>query len=110
MAGKTGYEPSSIRKIENGTLLPDSGKDIALANALGISLDQLWGRKRFEYYESGQPKLTESDKTALTLLSPMLRAMSREGRQHLIDTALLILKAEGEIPKWEEYEPSAKSE
>ena len=78
--------------------------DKDIANALNISLDQLWGRKRIEVTESGLPKIGESEKTALTLLGPMLKAMSKEGRDHLIDTALLILKAEGADVKWEQTE------
>ena len=107
LAEKSGYDEASIKKIENGTFLPDKDKkkDIDIANALGVSLDQLWGRKRFDTYSSGQPKLTEPEKTAITLLAPMYKALSEEGREHLINTSLLLLKAEGKTPSWEEYVP-----
>ena len=103
LAERAGYEPSTIRKIENGNHLPDKDKDISLANALGISLNQLWGRRKFELYDNGQPKLTEMDKTALTLIAPMLKAMSKEGRARVIDIAITTLLAEGAEAAWEEY-------
>lgn len=110
LADSTGYEPATIRRIENGTFLPDKGRDIPLANALGVSLDQLWGRKKFEFYSDGNPKLKEHEKVALTLLAPLYKAMSKEGRQHLLDTAVIILRAEGKEAAWDTYEKSAKEE
>ena len=97
------YEPGTIRKIENGTFLPDKDKDIALANGLGISLDQLWGRKKFtEFFDSGQPKLHENEKVALTIFAPILKALSKEGRNRLLIAAETILLAENAEVAWEE--------
>ena len=80
LASATGYEPSSIRRIENGTLLPDRNRDIKIANALEISLDQLWGRKKFkELFDSGQPKLKETEKTALTIIVPIVNYPDPKG-------------------------------
>ena len=107
LADRAGYEPSTIRKIENGTFLPEKGKDISLANALGVSLDQLWGRKRFkDFFDNGQPKLYETDKIALTLLAPLYKAMSREGRATLLDVAAALVKSENADIEWDEYSPS----
>lgn len=103
LAEKSGYEPSTIRRIENGTFLPEQGRDIPLANALGVSLDQLWGRKRFDFFDDGNPKLKEHEKVALTLIAPMYKALSREGRQHLLDEAAMLLRAEGKDADWDEY-------
>lgn len=109
LAEKAGYESkASIVAIENGNKLPGKGKkdvtDKDIANALDISLDQLWGRRRIELTDSGIPKLTESEKTALTLFGPMLRAMSKKGREDLITAALYILGKEGVEPAWEQTE------
>ena len=109
LAAATGYEPSSIRRIEKGTLLPDRNRDIKIANALGISLDQLWGRKKFkEFFDSGQPKLKETEKTAITIIAPIMKALSREGRLYVIDTMLMRLKYEGSQVEWEQYEYNKK--
>ena len=107
LAEKAGYETkASIVSIENGNRLPGTGKkdvtDKDIANALDVSLNQLWGRKRIETTASGLAKLSETEKTALTLMAPMMRAMSREGREHVINTALLILKAEQADARWEQ--------
>lgn len=105
LAEKAGYEPSTIRKIENGNFLPDEGKDIALANALGVSLNQLWGRKRFEdFFDNGQPRLYEYERIALTLIAPILKGLSRSGREKLVSAAITILLSENAEPEWDVYE------
>lgn len=110
LARKSGYEPATIRKIERGTFLPDVGRDVDLANALGVSLNQLWGRKKFEeFFESGQPRLYEYERVALTLIGPILKALSREGREKLICAAETILLAEGAEVEWDTYK-KAKNE
>jgi len=102
LAEASGYEPSMIRKIENGNILPAKGKDRALADALDISLDQLWGRRRkWEFWDDGNPKLNESEKTALFLYAPIIKALTAEGRSQLIDHALTLLRAQGTVPEWE---------
>lgn len=109
LAEKSGYEPSMIRKLENANVLPARGKDKDLAKALDVSLDQLWGRKRFrEYMDNGQPKLTENERTALTLYAPILKSLSRERRLRLMEYALTMLEAEGKVPEWETYKPDLK--
>lgn len=101
LAEKSGYEPSMIRKIENGNILPAKGKDKALAEALDISLDQLWGRRRWTFWDDGNPKLNESEKTALSLYAPIIRALDTERRSQLMDHALTLLKAQGAVPEWD---------
>lgn len=109
LAEKAGYETkASIAAIENGSRLPGKGKkdvtDKDIANALGVSLDQLWGRRRLELTEKGLPKISESEKTALTLIGPMLKALSGKRREQLIDFALTLVEAErAEVP-WEQTE------
>ena len=111
LAEKIGYETKAgIVAIENGSRLPAKGKDIDIANALNISLDQLWGRSRPELTDKGIAKLTEPEKTALSLFAPMIRAMSKKGRADLISTALLILKAEGAVPAWGQTEYQKKQD
>ena len=109
LSSKCGYETKSgLIAIENGSRLPGESKgsitDKTIANALNISLDQLWGRKRMTLSDKGYAKLSDSERTAVCLLAPMLKAMSPEGRDHLINEALLILKAENATPKWEQTE------
>lgn len=104
LAERAGYDPSTIRKIENGNFLPDEGRDISLANALGVSLNQLWGRKKFDtFFDSGQPRLYEYERVALTLLAPILKALSKEGRDKLIVAAETILLAENAEVEWDTY-------
>lgn len=105
VAEKAGYEPSMIRKLENGSILPAPGKDEELAQALGVSLDQLWGRKTFkEFWGGGQPKLSESERTGLTLFAPIIKVLSPEKRIRLVEFALTLLEAQGVVPDWEKYE------
>ena len=109
LAEKAGYATKSgIVALENGSRLPGKGRndvtDKDIANALDISLDQLWGRRRLEVTESSLPKISEVEKTALTLLAPMMKAMSKEGREDLITAALYIIKAEGAEVEWEQTE------
>ena len=109
LAEASGYEPSMIRKIENANILPAKGKDKELADALDISLDQLWGRKKFrKFWEDGQPVLNESERTAFTLYAPILKALSVERRLMLMDYALTQLAAQGVVPEWERHEPESK--
>ena len=111
LAEKAGYEPSTIRRIENGTFLPDEGRDIALANALGVSLNQLWGRKKFEdFFDNGQPKLREYEKVTLTLIAPIYKALSREGREKLLTAAETILLAEDAEAEWDTYKKTDKEQ
>lgn len=110
LAERAGYEPSTIRKIENGNFLPDKSKDIPLASALGISLDQLWGRKKFkDFFDNGQPKLYEYEKVALTLFAPILKALSKEGKEKLLLAAETILLSENAEVEWDTYDKT-KSE
>lgn len=109
LAEKAGYETKAgIVAIENGSRLPGTGKrdvkDKDIANALDISLDQLWGRKRVELTTNGLPKINDWERTGLTIFAPILKALSEERRKYLIETALMCLEADGVIPEWEQTE------
>lgn len=109
LAEKAGYETKAgIVAIENGSRLPGTGKrdvkDKDIANALDISLDQLWGRKRIELSEKGYPKMNDWERTGLTIFAPILKALSEEKRSLLIETALMCLEADGVVPDWEQTE------
>lgn len=102
LAEKVGYKNGShIVSIENETGDPSYEKIRDIANALDVSIPQLKGTgRKIEMTNEGWPKLTESERTALTLFAPVLDALDEEGRRQLFDNTLLVLKGNGVVPKW----------
>ena len=104
-ADACGYKSGTmITAIENGTRKVDQDKIKEIANALGVSISQLLGFKKIELSEKGWPKLTESEKTALFIFAPILEVLSDSDIDYLIDTGLLLCKASGKEPAWNEPE------
>lgn len=93
-----------ITAIENETRRIDQDKVKELANALGVSISQLLGFKKIELSEKGWPRLTESEKTALFLFAPILQVLDDNDIEYLLDTGILLCKAKGIEPAWNEPE------
>lgn len=104
LAERSGYDPGMITAIESATRDPDSGKIKELANALDVSIEQLRGYGKIELTEKGWPKLSESEKTALYLIAPILKVLNEEDRWRLIDAGLILCKSEGKVPAWKQTE------
>ena len=101
VADACGYKSGTmITAVENGTRQIDDGKIKDIANALGVSISQLVGFKKFELTDKGWPKLTESEKTALFLLAPMVQSLDEEDIEYLLQTGVILCKAKGVAPDW----------
>lgn len=104
-ADACGYKSGTmITAIENGTRRIDQEKIKEIANALGVSISQLLGFRKIDTTEKGWPKLTESEKTALFLFAPILEVLGDADTEYLLDTGLLLCKASGKEPAWNEPE------
>ena len=103
LADLAGYESAAkITELENANRLPSYEKTKDLANALGISIEQLKGYGKIELSDKGYAKLTDAERTALFLLAPMMQGLKDEDIRYLMDTAILLCKAEGTAPSWKQ--------
>lgn len=109
LAEAIGYESASaITAWENGTRDPNTETNRetvkSIANALGVAIPQLKGYGNLRVRDNGQPILTESERLALYLFAPIIKALDDESIRYLIDTGLLLCKASGKEPAWRETE------
>ena len=102
LAERAGYKNGAmIVAIENGSAEPSYDKIRDLANALGVSIPQLRGSgRKIDITEEGWPKLSESERMAISLFAPIIDSLDEFGIEHLLNTALLVCKANGVEPKW----------
>lgn len=101
LAEKAGYESASkITEIENGSRMPAYERIADLANALGVSIEQLKGFGRIEVSDKGYAKLRDHERIALYLLAPLIRGLPDEDLRYLMDTALLLRIKNGTSPDW----------
>ena len=101
LAEKAGYESASkITEIENGSRMPAYERIADLANALGVSIEQLKGFGRIEVSDKGYAKLRDHERIALYLLAPLIKGLPDEDLRYLMDTALLLRIKNGTSPDW----------
>ena len=101
LAERSGYKSASvITGIENGSVMPSYEKIRDIATALNVSISQLKGTGKIELGKDGWPRLTESERTGIFLLAPIIQSLDDEQVDDLISYALLLCKAEGREPAW----------
>lgn len=112
LADKAGYKGSSfVVAIENESTEPSYEKLKDIANALDVTIPQLKGiGRKIETKEDGWPKISESERTALSLFAPVIEVLDDDELNDLINVTLMICKASGKVPKWKkpEYKKSEK--
>lgn len=109
VADRAGYKSGTmITAIENTTRQVDDDKIKDIANALGVSISQLLGYRKIEMSDKGWPKLSDSEKTALMLLAPMIEVLDEKAVEYLLDTGMLLCRAGGVTPEWKQPEYMSK--
>lgn len=101
LAKLSGYqEPDMISAIENGNRGPAYGKVKDIANALDVSIEQLKAYGKISFSDKGWPILTESERTSLYVLGPIIESLDEEDVLKVIDYAITRCRAKGKEPKW----------
>lgn len=111
LAKKAGYKtPSYIIAIENGSspIAYDKVKDIA--NALGVSLNQVYLRGKIKINEQGWPILSREEEIALHLFAPLIKNLPSDDIDYITKMLLICNQAENVMPEWNktEFQKNAK--
>lgn len=101
LATKAGYKNSAIIvAIEAGSTEPAYEKIKDIANALDVSIYQVKGSNKVRKAENGEVYYSDADVIALDLFAPIIKSLTDEELDKLLDYGLLLLKATGSKPKW----------
>lgn len=101
LAVKSGYKTGSfIEAIENGNSTPSFEKLKEIANALDVSISQLKPNEFINVKDKNWLKLEEHEVEAMNILAPMIKVLTEEDSDMIIDYIRVVLKANNKTPDW----------
>lgn len=110
LAERAGYKNSAqIVAIENGSSEPSFEKTKDIANALGVSINQLKAIGRVELTDAGWPKLSDAERLSLFIIAPMIKTLGEEDTRIVISIIDALCKRSGKSPKWDKTDYQKKS-
>ena len=80
------------------------GKIKDIANALGVSIEQVKCYGKIPTYKSGWANLTDNQSIALYLVAPMFDVLNDDEIRQIIDICLVYCKSKQKAPAWKQMD------